>query len=70
MRTLRPRALNNGELEALETVDLAAVSPAQAWGFTNGHVLRVPPSPCSREECGGSVLVWMGSGDVFSATAP
>jgi hypothetical protein len=47
-------------LSELDTVDLAAVSLAQAWGFTNGTVQRVPPSPCPRGECGGSVLIWDG----------
>jgi len=47
-------------LSELDTVDLEAIALSHAWGVTNGHTARIPPSPCVREDCGGSVLIWDG----------
>jgi hypothetical protein len=45
-------------LSELDTVDLEAIALSHAWGISNGHSERIPPSPCAREDCGGSVLIW------------
>jgi hypothetical protein len=42
------------------SVDLEAIALSHTWGLTNGHAERVPPSPCPRDDCGGSVLIWDG----------
>jgi hypothetical protein len=47
-------------LSELDSVDLKAVALSHAWGVSGYAVLRIPPSPCTREECGGSVLIWDG----------
>jgi hypothetical protein len=48
-------------LSEFDTADLQALELAREWGINgNGHVMRVPPSPCPRGECGGSVLIWDG----------
>jgi hypothetical protein len=47
-------------LSELDTVDLEAIALSHAWGLSNGHTERVPPSPCDRPDCGGSVLTWDG----------
>ena len=44
----------------LDTVDLEAIALSHAWGISNGHTQRIPPSPCTRTDCGGSVLIWDG----------
>jgi hypothetical protein len=45
-------------LAEFDTVDLEAISTLQSWGTTNGKVHRIPPTPCPRPDCGGSVLIW------------
>jgi hypothetical protein len=47
-------------LAELDSVDLEAISLSHAWGFVGGHTTRIPPSPCPRTDCGGSVLIWDG----------
>jgi hypothetical protein len=47
-------------LSELDSVDLEAIALSHAWGISNGHTQRIPPSPCTREDCGGSVLIWDG----------
>jgi hypothetical protein len=47
-------------ISELDTVDLEAIAISHAWGLSNGHTERVPPSPCPRDDCGGSVLIWDG----------
>jgi hypothetical protein len=47
-------------LSELDSVDLEAIALSDAWGLSNGHTERVPPSPCTRDDCGGSVLIWDG----------
>jgi len=47
-------------LSELDTVDLEAIALSDAWGLSNGHTERIPPSPCGRPDCGGSVLIWDG----------
>jgi hypothetical protein len=47
-------------LSELDTVDLEAIALSHAWGLSNGHTERVPPSPCARPDCHGSVLIWDG----------
>jgi hypothetical protein len=44
----------------LDTVDLEAIALSHTWGLSNGHIERIPPSPCGRSDCGGSVLIWDG----------
>ena len=50
----------NHALSELDTVDLEAIAAVRDWGVSNGHAERVPPSPCERSGCGGSVLIWDG----------
>jgi hypothetical protein len=47
-------------LSELDTVDLEAIALSHAWGLSNGHTERIPPSPCDRDDCGGSVMIWDG----------
>ena len=47
-------------LSELDTVDLEAIALSHAWGVSNGHTERIPPSPCERTDCGGSVLISVG----------
>jgi hypothetical protein len=47
-------------ISELDSVDLEAIALSHAWGVTNGHTERIPPSPCTRDDCGGSVLIWDG----------
>ena len=58
-------------LSDLDAVDLEAVQAVSASGIsTGGHVEIVPPEPCSRPDCGGSVLIWTASDGVSCAPAP
>jgi hypothetical protein len=54
-------------LSELDTVDLEAIALSHAWGISNGHTERIPPSPCPRTDCGGSVLIRTASDGVSSA---
>jgi hypothetical protein len=47
-------------LSELDSVDLEAIALSHAWGLAGGHTERIPPSPCPRDDCGGSVLIWDG----------
>jgi hypothetical protein len=40
--------------------DFDAIALSHAWGLSNGHTERVPPSPCTRQDCDDSVLIWDG----------
>jgi len=48
---------DNGKapLDALDTVELEALSLAHAWGWEQ-DVIYVKPEPCPRPHCGGRIL--------------
>ncbi len=59
------------ELDALDTVDLEALSLAHAWGVNgNGHKEgRWTFSPCARPGCGGAIVSGWGGPCILCARA-